>query len=107
MPWGLLKNVGIFLAKAIAGVELANPAPGNGAVKKSIVEGLLDTFLSSLIGPIGSEIFHDPEVLAAYTAANDALVHFQNVLAKAHAAKGSSIAEVTGYPIATGTGSGT
>src|SRR5436190_24310476 len=94
MSWGILKNVGIFLAKAIIGMEIVAPQPGSGPAKKAVVQDLLTTYLTSLLGPAGEVVLTDPEVLQAFHSTTDAIVHFQNVLAKVQAAKAGSIPTV-------------
>ena len=94
MPWGVLANVGVFLAKAIIGMETVAPQPGAGPIKKTVVQDLLSTYLTSLLGPAGEVVLTDPEVLQAFHSTTDAIVHFQNVLAKVQAAKAGSVPPV-------------
>jgi hypothetical protein len=79
--WGKVARVGIFLAKAIIGVELSNPGAGAGASKASAVDGLMEVFLQEVAGS-DVPILADPETKAAYESARDAIVHLHNVLSK-------------------------
>lgn len=84
MNWGLFEKVGVFLAKVIVGI---NTSTNTGPQKSATVQGLLQTFLAALAGDsAATTLMADPEVLAKFHEANDAIVAFQNVLETKHAA---------------------
>ncbi len=86
MSWGIFKSVGLFLVKAIVGAESLSPASGTGPAKKATVQDMVQGLITALVGDAGAALLSDPKVLAAFSAANDAIVAFQNILAAAHAA---------------------
>ena len=83
MNWGkLAKLIPTLLIKGIQVAELILTAKGEGMKKKDLVKTmvLFGVEVAELVG--GKDLLNDPEVAAAYDAANDALVHLQNVIAK-------------------------
>ncbi len=86
MNWGIFAKVGLFLVKAIFAAETLSPAQGTGPIKQQNVQDNVQGLLTALVGEAGAALLLNPKVNAAFRAANDGIVAFQNALAEAQAA---------------------
>lgn len=83
--FGVFKNIGSYLEKAIVGAETLSPASGTGPTKKTVVAEGITIVIDALTGGLGEVLMAIPRVATAVSVANDATVALQKVLAEEHA----------------------
>ncbi len=78
--------VGRFIVKAlpflIHTAEDVHAGPSAGETKKAWVKEIIRNGVEAMEGVAGKDLLNDPEVAKAYDAINDAVVAFENLLAK-------------------------
>lgn len=78
--------VGRFVVKAlpflIHTAEDVHAGPASGQTKKAWVKEVILGGVEAIEGASGKDLLNDPEVAKAYDAMNDAIVAFQNLVAK-------------------------
>ena len=81
--------VGRFVVKAlpflIHTAEDVHAGPSAGQTKKAWVKEIILNGVEALEGASGKDLLNDPEVVKAYDAVNDAIVAFQDLVAKKQA----------------------
>lgn len=96
--WTAIGNlVVVLLPRLIRLAERKSNKPSDGAQKKATVKEVILAAVEGVEGIVGRDIFNNAEVSRAYDAVNDAIVAFQNVVART-AAKKAPVDAVPGAP---------
>lgn len=91
--WTIIGNVVVaLLPRIIALTEHKTDQPGTGVQKKKTVKEVILAAVEGVEGVSGRDIFNQGEVSKAYDEMNDAIVKFQNTLARTSATKAPSTA---------------
>jgi len=82
MKWTVLGNVVIAMLPRLISLFEKKSTAATGAEKRATIKEVILATVDGLEGATGRELLNDAEVAKAYDAMNDAIVAFQNILAR-------------------------